>query len=120
MERMFRWLDEFKASNLVRAAFGEPYEAGGRTLIPVSRVMYGLGGGGAGEQAQEKGGGAGQGGSSKPVAVVSVGPEGVQVHEIVSGTAITLTGLAVGALALLLIYKLLSRWMGRGSGVAGE
>lgn len=114
MESLFRWLDEFKGANMVRAAFGEPYEAGGRTIIPVARVMYGAGGGaGQGIEGKGEGSGLGQGGSAKPVAVVSVGSDGVQVHEIVDATAVSLTAMAVGALVLLLAYRGLGKWLGR-------
>ena len=74
---------------------GSPLELGGMTVVPISRVSLGLGaGGGEGEgpaagagkkpgkpSSAGKGGGSGAGGAGKvrPVAVVVLGEEGVEV-----------------------------------------
>lgn len=53
---------------------GEPVNAGGLTLIPVSKISFGFGAGG-GKQDQSKGG-AGGGATVEPVAFVVIDPEG--------------------------------------------
>lgn len=65
----------------VRAVYGEPVEAQGKTIIPVAKVMYGFGGG-FGEKGKEKkngadreGGGAGGGVRTKPVGVIEITDE---------------------------------------------
>ncbi|MFN2144329.1 MAG: spore germination protein GerW family protein [Anaerolineales bacterium] len=75
------------------AVFSKPTKSGEYTLITASEVTIGLGSGyGFGEKTQGQpdnaGGGGGGGGmaAGRPVAVVSVGPEGVQVHPILDRT----------------------------------
>ena len=124
MDSLFQWLDSFRNANMVRAAFGEPYSEGGRTVIPVAQVAYGFratgpaltGGIGEGHSAGALTGGPMTGGFSRPLAVISISSEGVRVEEIVDSTRVMLSGMALGALALVLIYRLLNRWLaGRGS-----
>ena len=106
--------------------FSKPKKAGEYTLITASEVMVGLGAGyghgyGFGEfsppeeaQAGEEvmieietgsggGGGGGGGGmsSGRPVAVVSVGPEGVAVHPVIDRTKLGIALLsALGSMFL--------------------
>lgn len=98
----------------VKTAFGEPFEAQGRTIIPVARVAYGLGGG-AGWKADSAGGASGQEGASgdpktggggiivTPVGVVEVLPDGTRYVPL-GGGGRKLAGafLAGAALGLLL------------------
>ena len=96
------------------AVYGEPVTVGEHTVITASEVKvgmgfgFGLGGGtgaepGEGETASKDepqderaetgyGGGGGGGGVSggRPVAVISIGPEGVQVEPVVDATKIAL------------------------------
>ena len=95
------------------SVYAEPVTAGDHTLITASEVSVGMGfgigmGGGegrgiptgdAGEEEAEMegegsglGGGGGGGGASlaRPVAVISVGPEGVQVEPVVDPTKIAI------------------------------
>ena len=65
----------------VKAVYGEPIEAQGKTIIPVAKVVYGFGGG-YGETGKDKkegadkeGGGAGAGVRAKPVGVIEVTEE---------------------------------------------
>lgn len=88
------------------AVFSKPTKSGEYTLITASEVMVGLGSGygyghsggdlSAGTDPKKdetpipfgSGGGGGGGGmaSGRPVAVVSVGPEGVQIHPVIDRT----------------------------------
>ena len=95
------------------SVYAEPITAGDHTLITASEVSVGMGfglgfGGGEGrstpsqEMSEEEsefggegtgmGGGGGGGGASlaRPVAVISVGPEGVQVEPVVDPTKIAI------------------------------
>jgi uncharacterized spore protein YtfJ len=61
----------------VKAIYGEPIVAQGRTVIPVARIMYGygagLGTGGVGDSsARGEGGGGGGGARAIPVGVIEV------------------------------------------------
>ncbi len=98
------------------AVFSKPVKVGERTLITASEVSvgmalgFGMGGGmGAGATTTGEigaGGGGGGGGLSlgRPVAVIAVGPDGVEVQPVVDPTKIALAFITtVGALALALM-----------------
>jgi len=93
------------------AVYGEPVTVGEHTVITASEVNVGMGfgfGGGSGRGGRRQrvsedkpqdeegeagiGGGGGGGGASagRPVAVISIGPEGVQVEPVVDPTKIAL------------------------------
>ncbi|MBN1247772.1 MAG: hypothetical protein JXC32_08945 [Anaerolineae bacterium] len=92
------------------AAFGEPVKAGDQIVITASEATvsvgfgFGLGGGdiptpaveegeeGEAPDAESLGGGGGGGGfsSSRPVAVIAVGPEGVRVEPVMDVTKVAL------------------------------
>jgi uncharacterized spore protein YtfJ len=101
------------------AVFGAPVESNGYTVITASEVAAGGGlgyGGGttAGQQLEVPGGrdpqvtgghGGGGGGGSlgRPVAVISIGPNGVKVEPIVDVTKLAIAGItAWGAIAMFL------------------
>jgi uncharacterized spore protein YtfJ len=102
------------------AVYSEPVTAGDYTVITASEVRvgmgfgYGAGGGSApeateagGDQVQGEGAGGGGGGGgasgSRPVAVVSIGPNGVQVEPVVDVTKIALAFItAVGSMLFTL------------------
>ncbi|MBW6467397.1 MAG: hypothetical protein K0B06_12895 [Brevefilum sp.] len=89
-----------------QAVYGQPLQQGDHTVIPANAVSVGLGLGLVGfvlgrkesgqeehQQArQEVNGGGGGGGSSRarPVAVISIGPEGVEVKPVIDVTQICL------------------------------
>jgi uncharacterized spore protein YtfJ len=86
------------------AVFSQPTTAGDRTVITASEVRVGMGfgyggGGGTGPADEEGGeaqsgvgggGGGGGGSAGRPVAVISIGPEGVRVEPVVDVTKISL------------------------------
>ncbi len=93
------------------AIFTPPVESGEHTLITASEVFVGMGvgfgmGGGAGDENDGgAGGGGGGGGSSfgRPVAVISIGPNGVDVEPVVDVTKIAIAFVtALGAIFLSL------------------
>ncbi len=113
------------------AVFGEPTTSGEHTLITASEVSvamgfgFGMGGegrpgtaedeGADGDESQSRvdqgfGGGGGGGGvsSGRPVAVISVGPDGVEVRPVVDPTKIALAALTTLGAMLLMLGKLRS------------
>ena len=76
-----------------KTVVGEPIKTDTHTVIPVSKVMFGFGGGGAeGAEKGKKGNGQGVGGGwfIEPVAVVVVGEDGAKLMTI--GDKESLTG----------------------------
>ena len=91
-------LDRFLSTADVERAYGEPIQHGDHWIIPTAEVVAGLGFGvGAGHGGDGDAGGSGGGGGgraySRPVAVVVVGPEGVEVKPVLDVTKIALTAL---------------------------
>ena len=95
----------------VTAVYSEPIQSGDYTVITASELMVGIGagfggGGGTGQDGEEGSGGGGGGGGStmaRPVAVIAVGPNGVQVEPIVDPTKIAITLFtALGAMGVAL------------------
>ncbi len=89
----------------VKAVYGDPIEAQGKTIIPVAKVMYGFGGG-FGETVKEKkngtdkeGGGAGGGVRAKPVGVIEITQEDTRFVPCTDGkkyAALLMLGFIVG------------------------
>ena len=95
----------------VTAVYSEPVQSGGYTVITASELMVGMGagfggGGGTGQDGEEGSGGGGGGGGStmaRPVAVIAIGTNGVQVEPIVDPTKIAITLFtALGAMGVAL------------------
>jgi uncharacterized spore protein YtfJ len=124
-ERSFELMEKLLAVAQPGSVFSQPVQSGNYTVITASELVagigfgYGVGGGGApspvkpgsGEESQSPasgsggGGGGGGGGMStgRPVAVVTLGPEGVQVKPVVDVTKLGLAALTtLGAMYLAL------------------
>jgi uncharacterized spore protein YtfJ len=96
--------------------FSEPIVVGGHTIITAAEVGAGLGfgyGGGGGTDSGAEGGkqpmgygmgGGGGGGSmARPVAIISIGPDGVRVEPVVDASKIAVTLFTtIGGIALAL------------------
>jgi len=96
----------------VKAVYGEPVAAQGKTIIPVAKIIYGYGGGaGTGGRgnggASGEGGGGGGGARAIPVGVVEVSDQ--QTRFI----AITDRRKLAGAVAMGLGVGLFLRWLRR-------
>lgn len=119
-------MDRLAAAARPGAVFSEPVTSGDHTVITASEVVLGMGvgyGAGAGSMSQHDeaidaageqgaGGGAGGGGMSmgRPVAVISVGPRGVQVEPIVDASKVAITFLtALSAMVVALTRMRRSR-----------
>ena len=95
---------DFFGSTTARDVFSEPATVGDRLVITASATDRAGGFGfGTGTDGQESAGGGGGGGghaSGRPVAVIEVGPHGVEVHPILDLTRI---GIAVIATVMGLL-----------------
>lgn len=117
LERVLDQLRQLTERAGVRAVYGEPMEARGRTLVPVARVAYGFGFGGGlrqrheqeedeeEEREQDEGGGGGAGLSARPVAVVEVRDDGTRVIPVWDVNRLVLAGFLLVGWAVF--------WLGR-------
>lgn len=106
-------LDAVKDTLTVRRVFGDAYEVGGTTIIPVASVQGG-GGGGGGEapadgNATSVGGGVGFGVKARPVGVYVVKDDQVSWQPALDLTRVILAGQVIGLVAILTVRKLLLR-----------
>jgi uncharacterized spore protein YtfJ len=116
-EEGFEFLEKMLDVAQPEKVFGQPQTYGDYTIITASEawagLAYGFGvGGGEGrmEDAEGSGSGAGGGGggggatSSRPVAVISVGPRGVVVEPVIDATKIMLAMFtALGSMLVMLM-----------------
>jgi uncharacterized spore protein YtfJ len=89
----------------VKAIYGEPISAQGKTVIPVARVMYaygaGAGTGGVGDtRARVEGGGGGGGGRAIPVGVIEISDRQTRFVPITDRTK--LTGAVLAGIGLVM------------------
>ena len=96
--------DRLQSGASVRAVFGDPVEAHGRTVIPVARIGYGFGAGGraGGNQAaspEDDGSGGGAGLRARPVGALEITAGGTRFIPFIDparlGVAV-LVGLLIG------------------------
>ena len=99
----------------VDAVFGKPVEHGEIVIIPCGEVAmgggmgFGSGPGGTSEQGKlltSAGGGAGGGVNARPIAVIVISPEGVQVKPIIDTTKVVLAAFTTGAFMLYWLSQL--------------
>jgi uncharacterized spore protein YtfJ len=112
-------LENFLESASVEAVYGEPIRKGDTLVIPAAEVLSGLafgyGFGFGANQAEneaekDRGGGGGGGGGgrvfSRPVAVVVVSAEGVEVKPVIDLTKIALAALTAGGFMLSMLARM--------------
>ena len=116
LDRMFDTLEGLRSSASVDAAFGQPQETEGRTMIPVSAVHVGMGigfGQGIVEEGAEPpespdeppaGGGGGGAAGARPMAMIEITPDQTIIHPIVDETKVALAGIALGAWVFLVLF----------------
>ena len=109
--------ERFATTASVKQVFGEPIQANGKSIVPVARVEYRLGGGwGGGEQQDNssspprKGGGGGGGGgvTAYPMGALEVSDAGVRFIHFFDPLQ-TAKAIAGGLIAFLVLRRLLSR-----------
>jgi uncharacterized spore protein YtfJ len=106
-------LDAVKDTLTVQRVFGDAYEVGSTTIIPVASVQ-GAGGGGGGEaptdgNAASAGGGIGFGVKARPVGVYIVREGQVSWQPALDKTRVILAGQFLGLVAILTVRRLLRR-----------
>jgi uncharacterized spore protein YtfJ len=105
-------LDAVKDTLTVQRVFGDAYEVGDTTIIPVASVQGG-GGGGGGEgptgSGSPLGGGIGFGVKARPVGVYIVKAGHVSWQPALDKTRVILAGQLIGLVAILTVRKLLRR-----------
>jgi uncharacterized spore protein YtfJ len=106
-------LDAVKDTLTVKRVFGDAYEVGGTTIIPVAGVQGG-GGGGGGEGPTDAngtpgGGGVGFGVKAWPVGVYIVKDGEVSWQPALDVTRVILASQLLGLVAILTVRKLLRR-----------
>ena len=92
----------------VRRVFGEPYEKGGITFIPVARVSGG-GGGGTGSQEGQEGSGGSFGLSARPVGAYKIEGDQLTWTPAVDVTRIAIGGQILVVVALLVLRSILKK-----------
>ena len=100
MNELSQTLDKIMSAAQPNAVFSHPIESNGVTVITASEVTA-AGGFGSGTGAEGGGGGGGGWSLGRPVAAISIGPDGVKVKPIVDVTKLAIAGVtAWGAVAL--------------------
>lgn len=108
IEKLLAQIEAAPTSASVRTAFGEPIRVDNRLIVPVAKVggWFGLGFGrgesgreqpGQGAAGQGAGGGGGARLSVRPLAVIEITPEKVQVLPIIDLTRLATLGLLLVA-----------------------
>jgi len=118
INKLFDSIEKTREAANWRAAFGEPQEVEGKTLIPVAQAGYGFGLGfgrnapspeavEGDEHEEDEGGGGGGGGFSKPLGTIVVSAEGVSYQPIENENRVALAGIAFGALFIFEVARTL-------------
>jgi uncharacterized spore protein YtfJ len=122
IQRLFEVMDGVREEATPRAVFGDPVAVEGRTVIPVAQVSYGFGlgfGASTDEEAEEEilgedvGGGGGGGAGARPIGVIEVTSEGVQVKPIVDEQKLAIGGAILVAWITFWVAGTLVRIFGR-------
>jgi uncharacterized spore protein YtfJ len=103
-----RHIDKLYAATQPGAVFSPPVVAGDHTVITASEVVA-AGGFGFGQTTTGEGGAGGGGGggsTARPVAAISIGPDGVKVQPIVDATKIALAGITAWASIVFMLVRM--------------
>jgi uncharacterized spore protein YtfJ len=99
--------DRFASDANVKSVYGDPIETQEKTIIPMAKVAYGLGAGGAqGEKNEEEGsaGGGGGGVASKPIGVIEITKEETRFIPVDDWKK-KIQWIGIGSLLGILIYR---------------
>jgi uncharacterized spore protein YtfJ len=101
VEDLIGRLSQLQGKASVQSVFGEPFQAGGRTIIPVANVRYmfglGMGRGTGKKEGSGEGGGGGGGVTVRPVALLEITDKETTVKPIPDVTRLALMGMALVA-----------------------
>ena len=109
----FELLNKTRDAMTVQKVFGEPYDRGGVTVIPVAKISGG-GGGGGGAQREGSGSGAGFGMSATPAGMYVLKDDKVSWQPAVDVNRVILGGQLVALVALLVLRSLIRARTRRG------
>ena len=109
----FELLNKTRDAMTVQKVFGEPYDRGGVTVVPVAKIAGG-GGGGGGTQGEGSGSGAGYGLSATPAGVYVLKDDKVSWQPAVDVNRVVLGGQLVALVALLVLRSLVRARARRG------
>jgi uncharacterized spore protein YtfJ len=122
LERMFASIDNLRNTASVSAAFGEPQEMEGKTIIPVAEVGLGFGlgfGQGTSPETEEapdeagEGGGGGGGANTRPIAIIEITDGETVIRPIPDETKLALAGIAMVAWCVLWLMATLRGIFGK-------
>ena len=124
-EQGTRLMEKLLAVAQPGSVFSEPTTSGDHVVISASEVSVAMGfgfgsgggtnprpaeGGGGGEESPSQGFGGGGGGgglsSGRPVAVISIGPDGVRIKSVIDITKIALAALTTVVAMLMMLRKM--------------
>ena len=103
-------LNQARDAITVRRVFGEPYEKGDVTLIPVATVAGGGGGGGSESNGEGKEGGGGFGMHVRPAGVYSINGDSVTWIPAFDLNRVIMGGQIVAVFALIALRPLFKAW----------
>ncbi|MGD1996098.1 MAG: spore germination protein GerW family protein [Anaerolineae bacterium] len=115
IQRLFDIVGDLREKAQVNAAFGEPIVAEERTVIPVAEIGYGfgLGFGSAdeGEEPRGSAGGAGSGGGvrARPLGVIEITREGIDVKPLLDEQKVALAGVLLTGWIVFWVARTLVR-----------
>ena len=123
LEDIFEALEDMRDKASVSAVYGEPVTVGEKTIIPVADIKYGFGlGYGEGparrdedEEAEPSGQSVGAGGgiAARPVAVLEITADGVEVKPVIDEGRIALASIFTGIWAIFWIAMTLKAIFGK-------
>ena len=123
LNKLFETIENTRQAANWQAAFGQPQEIDGRTIIPVARVgyAYGLGFGQGSAPSEEEGepastgegGGSGGGSTTTPLGAIVVTPARVYFEETVDASKIAIAAMVLGAVTIYQIAKTLRVLFGK-------
>jgi uncharacterized spore protein YtfJ len=96
--------DKFAQVANVKSIYGDPIEAQGKTIIPVAKIAFGLGAGGAKGEEEDAPGGGGGGLGGVPVGVLEVTEEATRFIPFNDWKAKGKL-MAIGAFVGILLYR---------------
>ena len=102
----FELLNKTRDAMTVQKVFGEPYDRGGVTVVPVAKISGGGGGGGGAQGEGSSGSGAGFGMSATPAGMYVLKGDKVSWQPAVDVNRVVLGGQLVALVALLVLRSL--------------
>jgi uncharacterized spore protein YtfJ len=99
--------DPVRFTAAVANVYGEPVNLAGRIVIPVARVAYGFGAGGAGAEGEHSGGAAGM--AARPVGALEITEAGTRFIPFTDRAALGLAAAAGVLLGIVLGWGMAAR-----------